>query len=79
MVQNDCADPAEAPLAAYVDGGYLASTQAQSFRLSGNYYPSMDTDYIQGLAGSPTAGFLDGEELDIVTEGGFVFSFRVYS
>lgn len=31
VVQNDYADIAEAPVAVYVDGGYLASTQAQTF------------------------------------------------
>jgi len=31
--QNDYADLAEAPVAVYVDGGYLASTQAQTFAL----------------------------------------------
>ena len=31
VVQNDYADHAEAPVAVYVDGGYLASTQAQTF------------------------------------------------
>ena len=33
VVQNDYADLAEAPVAVYVDGGYLASTQAQTFAL----------------------------------------------
>lgn len=33
VVQNDYADIAEAPVAVYVDGGYLASTQAQTFAL----------------------------------------------
>lgn len=33
VVQNDYADLAEAPVAVYVDGGYLASTQAQTFGL----------------------------------------------
>jgi len=33
VVQNDYADHAEAPVAVYVDGGYLASTQAQTFAL----------------------------------------------
>eukprot|EP01093_Parvamoeba_rugata_P015748 TRINITY_DN55_c0_g1_i2.p1 TRINITY_DN55_c0_g1~~TRINITY_DN55_c0_g1_i2.p1 ORF type:complete len:773 (+),score=228.79 TRINITY_DN55_c0_g1_i2:21174-23492(+) len=33
VVQNDYADIAEAPVAVYVDGGYLASTQAQTFGL----------------------------------------------
>ena len=33
VVQNDYADHAEAPVAVYVDGGYLASTQAQTFGL----------------------------------------------
>ncbi len=33
IVQNDYADLAEAPVAVYVDGGYLASTQAQTFAL----------------------------------------------
>lgn len=33
VVQNDYADVAEAPVAVYVDGGYLASTQAQTFGL----------------------------------------------
>lgn len=31
VVQNDYADIAEAPVAVYIDGGYLASTQAQTF------------------------------------------------
>lgn len=31
VVQNDYADIAEAPVAVYVDGGYLSSTQAQTF------------------------------------------------
>ncbi|MEP2651549.1 MAG: TonB-dependent receptor, partial [Paraglaciecola sp.] len=33
VVQNDYADMAEAPVAVYIDGGYLASTQAQTFGL----------------------------------------------
>jgi len=33
IVQNDYGDLAEAPVAVYVDGGYLASTQAQTFGL----------------------------------------------
>lgn len=33
VVQNDYADLAEAPVAVYVDGGHLASTQAQTFGL----------------------------------------------
>lgn len=33
VVQNDYADLAEAPVAVYVDGAYLASTQAQTFGL----------------------------------------------
>lgn len=33
VVQNDYADLAEAPVAVYIDGGYLASTQAQTFGL----------------------------------------------
>jgi iron complex outermembrane receptor protein len=33
VVQNDYADIAEAPVAVYIDGGYLASTQAQTFGL----------------------------------------------
>jgi len=33
VVQNDYADHAEAPVAVYVDGTYLASTQAQTFGL----------------------------------------------
>jgi len=33
VVQNDFADHAEAPVAVYVDEGYLASTQAQTFGL----------------------------------------------
>ncbi len=33
VVQNDYGDLAEAPVAVYVDGGYLASTQAQTFGL----------------------------------------------
>ena len=33
VVQNDYADLAEAPVAVYVDGTYLASTQAQTFGL----------------------------------------------
>ncbi|WP_137167454.1 TonB-dependent receptor [Salinimonas lutimaris] len=33
VVQNDYADLAEAPVAVYVDNGYLASTQAQTFGL----------------------------------------------
>ncbi|NQZ12568.1 MAG: TonB-dependent receptor plug domain-containing protein, partial [Algicola sp.] len=33
VVQNDYADLAESPIAVYIDGGYLASTQAQSFGL----------------------------------------------
>ena len=33
VVQNDFADSAEAPVAVYVDGSYLASTQAQTFGL----------------------------------------------
>jgi iron complex outermembrane receptor protein len=33
IVQNDYADLAEAPVAMYIDGGYVASTQAQTFGL----------------------------------------------
>ena len=33
VVQNDFADHAEAPVAVYIDEGYLASTQAQTFGL----------------------------------------------
>ena len=33
VVQNDYADLAEAPVAVYIDGTYLASTQAQTFGL----------------------------------------------
>ena len=33
VVQNDYADLAEAPVAVYIDGAYLASTQAQTFGL----------------------------------------------
>ena len=33
IVQNDFADSAEAPVAVYIDGAYLASTQAQTFGL----------------------------------------------
>ena len=33
VVQNDFADSAEAPVAVYIDGSYLASTQAQTFGL----------------------------------------------
>ena len=44
VVQNDYADLAEAPVAVYVDGGYLASTQAQTFAL-------YDIDRIEILKG----------------------------
>ncbi len=44
VVQNDYADLAEAPVAVYVDGGYLASTQAQTFGL-------FDIDRVEILKG----------------------------
>ena len=44
VVQNDYADIAEAPVAVYVDGGYLASTQAQTFGL-------FDIDRVEILKG----------------------------
>lgn len=44
VVQNDYADLAEAPVAAYVDGSYLASTQAQTFGL-------FDVDRVEILKG----------------------------
>ena len=44
VVQNDYADLAEAPVAVYVDGGYLASTQAQTFAL-------YDIDHVEILKG----------------------------
>lgn len=44
VVQNDYADLAEAPVAVYVDGGYLASTQAQTFAL-------YDVDRVEILKG----------------------------
>ncbi len=44
VVQNDFADLAEAPVAVYVDEGYLASTQAQTFGL-------YDIDRVEVLKG----------------------------
>ncbi len=44
VVQNDFADLAEAPVAVYVDEGYLASTQAQTFGL-------YDVDRVEVLKG----------------------------
>ena len=44
VVQNDFADSAEAPVAVYVDGAYLASTQAQTFGL-------FDIDRVEILKG----------------------------
>ena len=44
VVQNDYADHAEAPVAVYVDGTYLASTQAQTFGL-------YDVDRVEVLKG----------------------------
>ncbi|NVJ70973.1 MAG: TonB-dependent receptor [Alphaproteobacteria bacterium] len=44
VVQNDFADHAEAPVAVYVDEGYLASTQAQTFGL-------FDVDRVEVLRG----------------------------
>ncbi len=44
VVQNDFADLAEAPVAVYVDDGYLASTQAQTFGL-------YDIDRVEVLKG----------------------------
>lgn len=71
VVQNDYADLAEAPVAVYVDGGYLASTQAQTFGL-------FDIERIEMLKGpqgtlfgrNATGGLVNtitrkpGEELD---------------
>jgi len=46
----------------------LQGTTGSMQWVGGLYYLSIDTDYIQGLAGSPTAGFLGGEERNTVAE-----------
>jgi len=46
----------------------FAGESGQIKWVAGAYYLSIDTDYIQGLAGSPTAFFLGGEEANTVVE-----------